>query len=839
MMLSIAAILALPAPASALVIKMTLPDLVHSADSIVVAHVGRQSHHIDGPLVFARPKIYTDSHLRVERVLSGSRPRDITLSQLGGTFDGSALVVSDLPKVSAGQRFILFLDVHGDVVGGYQGKLDIVKGRVPQLGLSLSEAISAIRSGGIVPAVKSSTSGLTSSGSGLAAVSGITATSISAITPPNANAGTGERVYITGAGFGTAMGTALFTDGITGQTDVTATVVSWADTGIVCTVPSGTNGVESGNVTVTRADATGSATRYYNVGFSTTGLSWKSSSVSYLVNPNCPGVGSAAALADVQAAMATWNASGTSFRYNYSGTTALAAQTGTSDGLNEIFWSGGFSDPGYLAWNVTWYDPATSIISESDVVFNNSASALWFDGASPNTVDVQSVALHEIGHTLQINDQYSNTSKVMGALVLGTARRVLTQSEIDGARYFSDWPTMPAVSSSTDPIQGTWYAATSATLNFSAAGPASVNGYSYVVDGSPVTVPDTTAEGSGAPYTQNGLTTGEHWFHVRARTSLGFWGLTSHFRLRIDATAPTGTVRIADPATSTVTNRLVPIDATLVDAESGLSDMRVRVDAGSDWSGWAPYASHVTTMLPVTDGAHDVSVEYRDKVGNSRGFTRTLMLSTAATGSVVESSSVSFSAPATVKYAAVATLSGMLSGAANVPLAGRSVSLEAMPYGSAAFVFAGSSVTATSGAYSFTVKPSVKTSYRVRFAGDVTHRPAVSAQRSVLPAVLVSAPVAPSVVNRARYYTVYGYLAPKHATGTYAVRVYRWRWNGKSWVSYSYVYAKSIAYSSSTKSKYALSLRFPYAGRWRVGAYHVDAAHAGSWATAYAYVISK
>ena len=838
MALCVAAILALPAPASALVIKMTLPDLVRSADSIVVAHVSRQSHHIDGPLVFARPKIYTDSHLRVERVLSGTRPGDITLSQLGGTFAGSTLVVSDQPKVSAGQRFILFLDVQGDVVGGYQGKLDIVKGRVPQLGLSLDEVISAIRAGGVVPAMKAATSGLTASGSGSTVVSGITATSISAITPPNANAGTGERVYITGAGFGTTIGTVLFTDGITGLTDVTATVVSWADTGIVCTVPSGTNGVESGNVTVTRADAAGSATRYYNVGFSTTGLRWKSSSVSYLVNPNCPSVGSAAALADVQAAMATWNTSGTSFRYNYSGTTALAAQTGTSDGLNEIFWSDGFPDPGYLAWNVTWFDPTTRVISESDVVFNNSpAGYLWFDGASPNTVDVQSVALHEIGHTLQINDQYNNTAKVMGALVLGTARRVLTESEIDGAHYFNDWPTTPAVNSSTNPVQAAWYAATSAMLSFSAAGPASVNGFSYVVDGSPVTVPDTTAEGSGTAYTQSGLTTGEHWFHVRARTSLGFWGLTSHYRLRIDATAPTGTVRIADPTTSTVTSRLVPIDATLVDAQSGLNDMRV--DAGSGWSGWTPYASHVTTMLPVTDGAHDVSVEYRDMVGNSRLVTRTLMLSTAATGSVVESSSVSLSAPATMKYAAIATLSGTLSGAASGPLARRSVSLEAMPYGSAVFGLVGSSVTATSGAYSFTVKPAVKTSYRVRFAGDATHRPSVSAQRSVLPAALVSTPVAPSVVNRARHYTVYGYLKPKHATGTSAVRVYRWRWNGKSWVSYSYVYAKLIAYPSSTTSKYALSLRFPYAGRWRVGAYHVDAAHAGSWATGYGYVSSK
>ena len=838
MALCIAAFLASPASASALVIKMALPDLVHAADSIVVAHVTGQSRHIDGPLVLARPKIYTDSRLRVERVLSGSRPTDITLRQLGGTFAGSTLVVSDLPKVTPGQRFILFLDVHGEVVGGYQGKLDIVKGRVPQIGLSLAEAVSAIQAGGIVPTVKSSTSGLTSSGGGAAALSGLSATSISAITPPNANAGTGERVYIQGAGFGASSGTVRFCDGSTQGANkaptVPAAIISWSDTGIVCAVPSGPSGVESGNVTVTRADATSSATKYYNVGFSTTGLRWHASSVSYLVNPNCPGVSSVAALADVRAAMNTWNTSGTSFSYNYAGVTALGAQTNTDDGVNEIYWSGGFPDSGYLAWNVTWYDAATKIISESDVIFNSQTSQPWYDGASSGTIDVQSVALHEIGHTLQINDQYDNTSKVMGALQLGTVRRVLTQSEIDGARFFNDWPTTPAVSSSTDPIQGMWYAATSVTMNFSAAGPEAVDGYSYVIDGSPVTAPDTTAEGTSGAYTQAGLTTGDHWFHVRARTSL-FWGLTSHYRLRIDAAPPVGTVRIGDPSTSTVTSRDVAIDATLTDADSGLSDMRI--DSGSGWGAWTPYATHVVTRLPVTDGTYAVSAEYRDKVGNSRLVTRPLVLSTTTPGSVVESSSVSLVAPATLKYGAIATLSGTLSGSVSGPLVDESVSLEALPYGSASFAVVSTTVTGVSGAYSFTVKPSAKTSYRVRFVGDTTHRPILSGQRSVLPAAWVAKPVAPASVSHARYYTVYGYLKPAHPSGTSAVRVYRWLWNGRAWVSYGYVYAKVSPYSGY--SKYALSLRFAHAGRWRIGAYHVDAAHAGAWASGYAYVISK
>lgn len=836
-----AALLVLPQTASAMVLKMTLPEMVRTADSVVVARVMRQSQHINGPMASARPKVYTDSNLKVERVLRGSRPANIMLSQLGGTFDGNTLVVDELPKLSPGERLILFLDAQGSIVGGYQGKLDIVGSQVPQLGLSLADVISAIRAGGVVPGAKA-TSGLTTTTGSDLAVSGVVATSISAITPQNANAGTGERIHITGSGFGSSTGTVMFTDGVLGTTNVPATIVSWSDTGIVCTVPSGDSGVESGNVNVKRADATNSASVFYNVGFSTTGLKWHDPSVSYLVNPNCPNVSPAATLAAIQAAMGTWNASETSFRYNYSGSTSLSAGTEYGDGVNEIFWSNDSPGYGYLAWNSYWYDPATKAISESDIVFSNTpAGHLWYDGASPSTIDIQSVALHELGHTLQINDQYSNTNKVMGALVTGTTRRVLTQNEKDGARYFNDWPTTPAVTSSTHPTQGTWYATPSATLNFSATGPTAVNGYSYLVDNSPVTVPDTVAEGSATTYNANGLSTGDHWFHVRARRTaaspLGdFWGLTAHYRLRIDATAPAGSVQIGSPVTSTVTSRLVSIDSAFTDAGSGLSDMRV--DAGSGWSPWTAYASHYDAILPATDGTYTVSVQYRDQVGNvtdpvSRAFT----LVVAPPGSVIESSAVSVNVPATLGYGATTTVSGMLIGEVSGPVLGATVSLEAMPYGSAGFVRLAQNVTAASGRYSFAVKPSVRTSYRVVFSGDATHRLITSVTRTVLPAAWASTPIAPSYVSRARYYTVYGYLKPAHAAGTSSVRVYRWRWNGASWVSYGFSNAKVSSYYSL--SKYVATLRFPYAGRWRVRAYHADAAHAASWSSGYDYVTSK
>ena len=744
-----AALLALPQAASAMVIRMDLSDLARSADSVVIARVSSRSSRAVGPMAWRTRGIVSDSRIRVQRVLKGARSLDVTVTQPGGHVGDKTLVVSDLAEFHPGDRAVLFLNAQGGVVGGYQGKLDIVGDQVPGIGLSLAEVIRRVRADNGLPALSSreiaalSLPATAAAGVAAPSVSALTiGVTVSSITPGALNSGIGDRVLITGTGFGAADGTVTFPDG-RGLSPDESIIVLWTDSAIVCEIP---QFAESGAVVVTRAGTSTSGSSLYRTGFSTDGSRWADPAVSYRINENSPDLtGEGAA---IQRAFATWNADGSRFRFSYSGTNSSTVALPPADGFNDIYFaSSGFGDPNIVAWNQIWLD-GTGII-ESDVIFNDETRP-FSDGAVSGRIDVETVALHELGHTLSIDDQYGDNiyNEVMGAAVIGEARRVLSQAEIDGALYLYDGPTRPVVTSSSHPLETAWYAATTASLSFasSAPAPATAAGYSYVVDASPVTIPDTSAEGPVTSYSASGLTEGVQWFHVRAVTSGGVWGPTAHFQLNI-----------------------------------------------------------------------------------------------ATTGGGAESTALSLSAPATVKYAATAMLSGRLSAqVSNSPLAGVNVSLEAMPYGSVAFTPVASTNIDASGDYTFAVRPTVRTSYRVVFAGDARFLQSQSVERTVLPAAWVSRPFAPASVSRARSYAVYGYLKPKHTSGTSVVRVYRWRWNGRRWVSYGYVYARAsatAAYPSYTK--YSAALRFPYAGKWRVGAYHADAAHAATWATGFDYVTSK
>ncbi len=122
----------------------------------------------------------------------------------------------------------------------------------------------------------------------------------------------------------------------------------------------------------------------------------------------------------------------------------------------------------------------------------------------------------------------------------------------------------------------------------------------------------------------------------------------------------------------------------------------------------------------------------------------------------------------------------------------------------------------------------------MRFTGKDTYLPATSPARTVTPKASVSNPVAPATMYRTRYYTVQGYLKPRHTSGTYPVRIYKYRLVAGTWRSYGYVTARASNYSSYTK--YARSIKLPYAGRWRMRAYHADAGHAATWSSGYDYV---
>ena len=149
-------------------------------------------------------------------------------------------------------------------------------------------------------------------------------------------------------------------------------------------------------------------------------------------------------------------------------------------------------------------------------------------------------------------------------------------------------------------------------------------------------------------------------------------------------------------------------------------------------------------------------------------------------------------------------------------------------------------ITSVNPVKSYVAPTTIRTSYKMLIADDLNAwtQPSTSAVKTVTPTAYLTNAVAPAAMARTKYYSVYGYLKPQHKAGTYPVRIYRYRYERGAWKSYSYVNAKAANYSNYTK--YAASMRLPYAGRWRVRACApADTGHRATWASAYDYVTVK
>jgi hypothetical protein len=181
--------------------------------------------------------------------------------------------------------------------------------------------------------------------------------------------------------------------------------------------------------------------------------------VTYLINENtadCSGEGAA-----VQTAAATWSNAGAKFSFSYTGATAATGYR--YDGVNEVLWKD-FGSGGTIAHALIWYSGST--ILENDIEFNDYYT--WSAAAScpGGMFDVETIALHELGHWLCLDDLYNaaDAAKVMyGYGSTGTTKRVLHTDDIAGIQSIYGASTAaPTVTNSTGASNIT---STSARLN--------------------------------------------------------------------------------------------------------------------------------------------------------------------------------------------------------------------------------------------------------------------------------------------------------------------------------------------------------------------------------------
>ena len=283
------------------------------------------------------------------------------------------------------------------------------------------------------------------------------AATITGISPGSASAGTGSTVTITGSHFGAAPGALGSVNFFyrSGQPTIPGDIVSWSDTSIVARVPVGAvNGYDgsagSGPVTVTNADGATSPGYDFQVTFGYGEARWADPSVSFRVNPNCQDTSQEQALID--AAAATWSGPSV-FVFTDAGT--CSTSDFYDDGQNDLFWSSEMLASGVIAAALP--EVSGSTISETDVCFND--YYLWGDGTS-GTMDVQTIALHELGHWLQLRDLYGNadSAKVMyGFGEPGEQARTLAAEDRAGIVWIYGPPPTPVITSaspSAGPVAG-------------------------------------------------------------------------------------------------------------------------------------------------------------------------------------------------------------------------------------------------------------------------------------------------------------------------------------------------------------------------------------------------
>ena len=458
-----------------LMVKQDLSSLAQRSDDIVLGTVvGTESAwNAD------HTGIVTTARVRVDQSTTHRFSGTIPVTVPGGTVDGLTQWVEDQPVLVPGTEAYFFLMQNPrwgtTFAGGCQGMLHVQNGRVVIDGTTKGRGIPVeefdrflrdISSG--IPAALPASSGPAPRAAGSTPV-------ISSVSPSTAPAGTGTLVTITGSGFGTkasrtswgdvgflyrytsAGATTIWASGYPYYSENVNDIISWSDTRIVVRVPTGLTsdqypgGASSGYVLVWTDDNAVSAMKPFTVTFGYGRKKW-ATPASFYVNP---GSGGSTIVSAIRNAANTWNAAipGSSFRFDYRGTSTSTTFGRNNQNLISFGPASDFSEEGIIAWASAWTDASGNII-EADVEFNSQWS--WTTGmASGDSMNVEAIVLHELGHWLNLCDLYgwapgfpSDIGKVMFGYnndQFGNKNlKTLHESDRAGIRWIYGFSTVPA-----------------------------------------------------------------------------------------------------------------------------------------------------------------------------------------------------------------------------------------------------------------------------------------------------------------------------------------------------------------------------------------------------------
>jgi len=390
--------------------------------------------------------ILTDVTVIVNEYIKGNGPIEFKFTIPGGKVGEETHWVSDTAQFRVGDYAVILFDSSGQVTGGPDGVYLIqepIVGQDKMIPLKEDRLLRWIRAY-VARDTQLSFEEVSDEVTRTPLQENTSSATISGVSPPTISAGTGDVLTITGGGFGPTRGFSEFpTIGFRYRDSnymfQNSAIRSWSDSQIQIEVWTdyvdnylySPGSWDNPNGTVAFINGAGFYEAYYplNVNFGFGLAKWSTTSVPYYVNlAGAP----AGALNAIQAAANTWSSAGANLSFNYAGSTTKGSGL---DGENTL----SFADLGNnITIGIAFVYETNGVVTEADIQFNTRFP--WSTDPAPptNKIDLQNIAVHELGHWLQLTDLYgqNDANKVMFGLGhYGSLTRNLSSGDEAGIRW--------------------------------------------------------------------------------------------------------------------------------------------------------------------------------------------------------------------------------------------------------------------------------------------------------------------------------------------------------------------------------------------------------------------
>lgn len=283
--------------------------------------------------------------------------------------------------------------------------------------------------------------------------------------------------------------------------------------------------------------------------------------------------------------------------------------------------------------------PKTSVsvieVWTSQPKFNNSLGSIRLQGGIPRGINVDNALVATL--TFRVKSvgnaiiRFGDESKILLNDGLGTND---LRKKGDGLYSLTlPPPAGPTVVSETHPVQGQWYKTPNLILRW--AGDDKYEAYSFVLDNSPVTVPDDTSNGIQNSVVYKDLSEGQYYFHIKGLRE-GVWGGVTHFAVNIDTMPPAEfPIEIIPNSRTSVKDPVIKFQTT--DTLSGIDHYEIgivplnKIETDSVSSKSGDQSLYIEAVSPyvspqMNSGRYDVIIRAIDKAGNVREVTERLAI---------------------------------------------------------------------------------------------------------------------------------------------------------------------------------------------------------------------